>query len=79
MLNPAIMKISPPYSKQFVPMNMNESLPQPVFQLYDPAALQLDYLSLLSRCEEIARSLKVVYFAKSFKLRIFLNFQISSK
>ena len=49
-------------------MGMNKSLPQPVYQLYDSDALQLDYLSVLSRCEEMARNLKVVYFAKSFNI-----------
>jgi len=74
-VKPAILKITPPYSQQFIPMGMNESLPQPISQLYDPDALQLDYLSPLNRCEEIARNLKVVYFAKS--INIFKNtFQI---
>ena len=58
-VKPAILKITSPYSKQFIPLCMNESLPKPVSELYDPAALELDYLSLLSKCEEIARNLQV--------------------
>lgn len=59
-VKPAILKITPPHSKQFIPLMTNESLPQPVSQLYEPSTLELDYLALLSRCEEIAKGLKVV-------------------
>ena len=56
---PAILKITPPYSKQFIPKLCNTSLPPPISQLYNPKSLEMDYLALLSECEDVARKLKV--------------------
>ena len=56
---PAILKISPPYHKQFV---HDKSLPSPISQLYDPDTLALAYLPLLAKCEEVTRTLKVLYY-----------------
>lgn len=56
---PAILKITPPYSKQFIPKLCDSSLPPPISQLYNPKALEMDYLTLLTECEDVARRLKV--------------------
>ena len=74
---PAILKITPPYSKQFIPLSMNKSLPCPLSQLYDPAALHLDYLSLLSKCEEVGKNLKVGSYSHIATVYNLLIFQIS--
>ena len=62
-VKPVILKITPPYSKQFIPCLSLTSLPTPISQLYYPDALGMDYLELLSRCEEVAANLKVRYFS----------------
>ena len=56
---PAILKITPPYSKQFIPLVSSTALPSPMSQLYDPDALGMDYLSLIRKCEEIASNIEV--------------------
>lgn len=56
---PAILKITPPYSKEFIPHLTDPSLPVPISQLYDPETLTLGYLCLLKKCEEVARGLSV--------------------
>ena len=43
---PAISKITPPYSKQFIPAIPQASFP-PLSQLYEPDALKMEYLELL--------------------------------
>ena len=58
-VKPAILKITPPYSKEFIPQSAKTSLPLPISQLYDPETLQLDYLSLLKKCEDVAKGLRV--------------------
>ena len=56
-IKPAILKITPPYSKEFIPRSTDLSLPLPISQLYDPETLELGYLHLLKKCEEVARGL----------------------
>ena len=58
-IKPAILKITPPYSKEFIPRSTDPSLPLPISQLYDPETLELGYLCLLKKCEEVARGLRV--------------------
>ena len=59
-MKPAILKITPPYSKQFIPEMCDNSLPPPLSQFYDPEALRMDYLALIMKCEEVALTLKVI-------------------
>ena len=54
-VKPAILKI--------IPCPSLTSLPTPISQLYYPDALGMNYLELLSRCEEVAANLKVRYFS----------------
>ena len=58
-IKPAILKITPPYSKEFIPRSTDPSLPLPISQLYDPETLELGYLCLLKKCEDVARGLRV--------------------
>ena len=58
-IKPAILKITPPYSKEFIPRSTDPSLPLPISQLYDPETLELGYLCLLKKYEEVARGLRV--------------------
>ena len=55
---PAILKVTPPYSKQFIPKFCKTSLPPPISQLYEQEALGMDYLSLIGKCEEAARKVR---------------------
>ena len=54
-VKPAILKITPPYSKEFIPQSHNKTLPLPISQLYDPETLQLDYLSQLKKFEVVVK------------------------
>ena len=58
-VKPAILKITPQFSEQFMPHLSLTSLPPPISQLYDQDALQLDYPALLRKCEKEVRTLKV--------------------
>lgn len=49
---PAILKITPPYSKYFVPKLSQATFPQPITDLYNPSALEMDYMELLDECEK---------------------------
>ena len=44
-----ILKITPSYSKEYIPNLYDASFPPPISQLYDPEALGMDYLSLLAK------------------------------
>ncbi len=37
-----------------------ETLPSPISELYDPDTLQLNYVDLLTKCEEIGKNIKVI-------------------
>ena len=56
---PALLKIMPPYSKQFIPKLCDKSLPPLISELYDQNALGMNYLDLLAKCEEASHTLKV--------------------
>lgn len=56
---PAILKITSPYSKEFIPTLSLASYPKPIMELYNPAALELRYHELLTECEKTVRSIKV--------------------
>ena len=49
---PAILKITPPYSKEFIPTLSLATYPKPIMELYNPAALELRYHDLLTECED---------------------------
>ena len=51
-IDPAILKITPR-------IPTDPSLPLPISRLYDPETLELGYLCLLKKCEEVARGLRV--------------------
>lgn len=56
---PAILKITPPYSKEFIPTLSLATYPKPIMELYNPAALELRYHELLTECEKTIKSIKV--------------------
>eukprot|EP00731_Ephydatia_muelleri_P019758 Em0012g583a len=56
---PGILKVVPPYADQFVPLSFTSLLPPLLTDLYEPEYLQMDYLSLLQKCEDIVKTLKV--------------------
>ena len=58
-LKPVILKIISPYCDQFIPKLCDNSLPPTISQLYNPEALSMKYMTLLSICEETAKTLMV--------------------
>lgn len=58
-LKPAILKVTPPYSAQFIPRTCNSSLPTPISHMYKPDSLAMDYLTLVKTCEEVVKTIKV--------------------
>ena len=56
---PAILKIAPPYSKQFVPLLCQSELPSPLSELYTQENLNLNFLALTQECEKVFKSIKV--------------------
>ena len=56
---PAILKITPPYSKEFIPILSLAMYPKPIMELYNPAALELRYHGLLTECERTINSIEV--------------------
>lgn len=68
---PAILKITRPYSLQFVPKICDQSLPTPLTEMYEPEALHSDYLSLLEKCETAFSTIKVLYTHVHLRLSIF--------
>ena len=56
---PAILKITPPYSKEFIPTLSLAMYPKPIMELYNPAALELRYHDLLTECEKTINAVKV--------------------
>jgi len=56
---PGILKISPPYSKAFIPILSQSIYPTTIMELYNPEALTLQYHDLLTECEKIVNTIKV--------------------
>lgn len=56
---PAILKVTMPYAKSFVPKLCLSEFPKPLLELYNPEALKMNYLELLSECEKIFSSINV--------------------
>ena len=56
---PAIFKISQPYAQEFIPKCVGSTLPLPMMELYNPEALHMDYLSLLTACESTFDTIRV--------------------
>ena len=56
---PAILKITDPYYKDFVPKLSRPEFPKPITELYDPIALTMSYTVLLKETEKVFDSIKV--------------------
>lgn len=56
---PAILKIINPYADNFIPTPCLPSFPKPLTDLYNPAALQMEYLDLIHECEQLFLTLQV--------------------
>ena len=50
---PAILKIIQPYAESFIPKLSKAQFPKPITELYDPEALKMDYIELLTECERV--------------------------
>lgn len=48
---PGILKISLPYSKDFIPILSQSIYPTAIMELYNPEALTLQYHDLLTECK----------------------------
>ena len=57
---PAILKITQPFAETFIPMLSQSVFPMPITELYNPAALDLEFPELLKECEKVFDSIKVI-------------------
>ena len=55
---PAILKITPPYSREFIPQIVQNEL-LPLSHMHDPHALEMDYITLLATYEAAFNNIKV--------------------
>lgn len=56
---PAILKITKPYFKEFIPKLSLSEFPMPITEVYNPATLTMNYHELLKESEKVFESLKV--------------------
>ena len=56
---PAILRVTSPYSEQFVPEFSGPSFPKLISELYDPKMLHSTYTELLTECDKAAAMIKV--------------------
>ena len=56
---PAILKITKPYFKEFIPKLSLSEFPMPITEAYNPATLTMNYHELLKESEKVFESLKV--------------------
>ena len=59
-VKPAILKLVSPYSKSFIPMQALPTFPKLITKFYDNQDLLLTYPDLLTKCEKVFDSIKVV-------------------
>ena len=57
---PAILKITEPYYKNFIPKLSLSEFPMPITEAYNPATLTMNYHDLLKESEKVFESLKYV-------------------
>ena len=73
---PAILTVTQPYAKEFIPKLCTSTLPMPLTELYSQEALHMDYLSLLDTCESTFQSIKVTIVAKNLFLSLSLSLSL---
>lgn len=56
---PVIHRVMDEFAHEFIPMAASEKYPPAMSSLYDPDSLGLTYPELLTKCSELADSLKV--------------------
>ena len=56
---PAILKITDPFYKDFVPKLSKPEFPKPITELYKPVALTMSYTVLLEEAEKVFECIKV--------------------
>jgi hypothetical protein len=56
---PSILKITTPYSEQFVPTSSISTFPKPITELYNPNALSWEYIDIVKECERVFSTLQV--------------------
>jgi len=57
---PAILKITHPFAETFIPLLSQSVFPLPITELYNPAALDMEYPDLLKECEKVFDTIKVI-------------------
>lgn len=65
---PAILHLTLPFIEDFVPKLLTEQFLSPVTEFYNPAALDMDYSSLLEKCEEEYENIKVHVYIDYFMI-----------
>ena len=58
-IKPAILRIMPPYCKEFIPTLSFVMYPKPNRELYNPVAFELMYHDILTECVKTINSTKV--------------------
>ena len=56
---PAILKITKPYHKEYIPKATLSEFPMPTLDLYNPDALSMPYIELLAESEKQVKDIKV--------------------
>ena len=61
---PVVHRVMDEFTHEFIPVAATEKFPVAMITLYDPDSLRLTYPELLTKCADIAQSLKVSQFLK---------------
>jgi hypothetical protein len=56
---PAILRVIPPYSNEFIPKYSTGLFPKPITELYNPDMLHENYVTLIKECEKLFNSVKI--------------------
>ena len=60
-LKPVILRLIKEHVQAFIPQNNNNKYPLVMSNLYNPDDLQMDYVTLLEKCEEAFNALTVSF------------------
>lgn len=58
---PAILRITKPYFKEYIPKLSQLDFPKPLADLYNPDALSMTYTELLRESEKVLADIKVYF------------------
>ena len=54
----AVLSITPPFVKEFIPHLSLSTYPKPLMEYYNPATLDMKYPDLLNKCETVYESIE---------------------